>query len=337
MSTTPNPTRLLALATGFWSSKVLLSAVELGLFTTLGRGPMAGEDIGRTLGLHPRSSRDFLDALVSLGLLLRDEDGLYANTPETAAYLDAAEPTAIVGFMEMCAHRLYPFWGKLTPALRSGRAQNESDGDADFFAKIYADPARLKSFLQAMTGISRGAAKAIAQNFPWDRYRTFADIGCAQGCLPTEVAAVHSHLTGIGFDLPEVAPVFEDYIAVQGLSGRLRFQAGDFFVNDLPEADVLVMGHILHDWDLDGKKLLLAKALAALPRGGALIVHEALIDDDRRSNTFGLLMSLNMLIETPGGFDFTGADCSAWMKEIGFTQIRVEHLDGADSMVVGIK
>jgi len=188
-----------------------------------------------------------------------------------------------------------------------------------------------------MTGVSLGAARAIAQKFPWKDYRTFADVGAAQGAVPVQVALAHPALTGCGFDLAVVRPIFEEYVACFGLSERLRFQAGDFFADPLPGADVLVMGHVLHDWDLDQKRLLLRKALDVLPRGGALIVYEAIIDDERRANAFGLLMSLNMLIETAGGFDFSGADCAAWMREVGFRTAYVEPLVGHDSMVVGIK
>ena len=121
------------------------------------------------------------------------------------------------------------------------------------------------------------------------------------------------------------------------LEDRLSFSHGSFFTDPLPSADVLVMGHILHDWNLDEKMMLLGKAYDALPEGGALVVYEALIDDDRRENVLGLLMSLNMLIETPGGFDYTGADCQAWMREVGFRSTRVEQLVGPDSMVIGVK
>ncbi len=151
------------------------------------------------------------------------------------------------------------------------------------------------------------------------------------------MARAHAHITGGGFDLPVTGPIFEEYVNSFRLGQRLRFFPGDFFTDPLPKADVLAMGHILHDWDLEEKKLLLAKAYAALPAGGALIIFESLIDDDRCQNTFGLLMSLNMLIELKGGFDFTGADCSAWMTEAGFRNIRVEHLIGPDSMVIGLK
>ena len=337
MSHTVAPDNIMQLGLGFWASKTLLSAVELGLFTELAKGSMTAEAVGERLNLHPRALRDFLDALVSLRVLERDSAGLYGNTPESDMFLDRAKPSYIGGMLEMANARLYPFWGSLTEGLKTGRPQNEARSGGNFFEALYADPARLENFLSAMTGLSLGAARAIAEKFPWSDYRTFIDIGGAQGGVPVQVALAHTHLTGGVFDLPGVGPVFEEYVARHGLSDRLRFHAGDFFNDKLPTADVLVMGHILHDWNLEEKRMLLKKAYDALPEGGALIVFEALIDDDRRENTFGLLMSLNMLIETPGGFDYTGADCSQWMREAGFRQTRVEHLAGPDSMVVGFK
>jgi O-methyltransferase/methyltransferase family protein len=327
------------LGLGFWGSKTLLSAVELGLFTELAKeGSLDAETLSERLMLHPRSARDFLDALVALGMLERNNHDQYANTTETDLFLDRAKPSYIGGILEMANARLYPFWGSLTEALRTGEIQNEAKGGGeDFFAAIYADPARLKGFLKAMSGLSLGSAIAIANKFPWDRYETFVDVGTAQGGLPVQVALAHEHLSGGGFDLPSVGPIFEEYVVSQGLSDRLRFYPGDFFEDPLPEADVLVMGHILHDWDLEVKRMLLSKAYEALPEGGALIAYDAVIDDDRRENVFGLLMSLNMLIETTGGFDYTGADCTSWMRQTGFREARVEHLVGPDSMVIGIK
>jgi hypothetical protein len=188
-----------------------------------------------------------------------------------------------------------------------------------------------------MTGISHGANMAIAKKFPWSEYKSAVDVGTAQGDLITQVALANPHIAGIGFDLPEVAPIFEDYIAENGLSGRVCFHPGSFFDSPIPQADVVMMGHILHDWNLDEKKMLIRKAYEALPAGGALIVYESIIDDGRSKNSFGMLMSLNMLIETPGGFDYTAADCIGWMNEAGFRDTRSEHLVGPDSMVIGIK
>ena len=332
----PSPERIMQLGCGFWGSKTLLSAVELGVFTELAKGPLDGKTLASRLGLHARSYRDFFDALVALGVLERRRD-LYFNAPETEQLLDRAKPSYMGGILEMANARLYAAWGALTQGLRTGERQNETKDGADFFQELYSDPRRLREFLQAMTGVSMGAAKAIARKFPWDRYKTFVDVGTAQGGAAVQIARAHRHLSGVGYDLPTVGAIFEDYVRSFGLNDRLRFAAGDFFKDPLPAADVLVMGHILHDWNLEEKKRLIAKAYATLPPGGAFLVYEALIDDDRRRNAFGLLMSLNMLIETPGGFDYTGADCSQWMREAGFRETRVEHLVGPDSMVIGIK
>jgi SAM-dependent methyltransferase len=327
---------ILQLGLAFWGSKALLSAVELGLFTALAKGPLEANVLTKRLALHPRSARDFFDALVALSMLRRTGTR-YANTPETSLFLDRGKPSYVGGILEMCNARLYHFWGSLTEALRTGTPQNEAKTGEDFFGTLYADPKRLEGFLKAMTGISQGTAQAMARKFPWRQYRSFADVGCAQGGVAAEIALAHKHLTGEGMDLPVVRPIFEEYARTKGVDKRLRFHAGDFFKDPLPKTDVLIMGHILHDWNLDEKKMLLRKAYEALPSGGAVIVHEAIIDDARKKNALGLLMSLNMLIETPGGFDFTGADCVRWMKEAGFTRTKVEKLVGPDSMVVGIK
>ncbi|MDH4098710.1 MAG: acetylserotonin O-methyltransferase [Nitrospira sp.] len=337
MATTKlTPAKILRLGTGFWGSKTLLSAIELGVFTELGKGALDGEALRTRLQLHPRSARDFFDALVALGMLKR-VGARYANTSETALFLDRNKPSYVGGILEMCNARLYGFWGSLTDGLRTGRPQNEVKTGGDFFRTLYGDPQRLEGFLQAMTGLSIGSAQVIAKKFPWKKYRTFVDVGCAQGGLAVEVALAHKHLNGGGMDLPVVQPVFEAYAQARGVGKRLRFHPGDFFKDPLPTCDVVIMGHILHDWNLEEKMLLLRKSYEALAPGGALIVHEALIDDERRRNAFGLLMSLNMLIETHGGFDFTGADCRKWMKEAGFKRTQVTPLAGPDGMVVGFK
>ena len=337
MSGKLSPEKILQTGLAFWPSKTLLSAIEIGVFTELARGPERFEPLSGRLGLHPRSARDFLDTLVALGFLTRSGD-LYANTPETDVFLVRTKPTYVGGVLEMANHRLYPFWGHLTEALRTGQPQNEvKGGGPGVFETLYADPARLKQFLSAMSGISRGANMTIALKFPWKDYRTFVDVGTAQGDLATQIVLANQHVRGTGFDLPEVAPIFEEYVQNAGIADRLTFEPGSFFERDLPKADVVLMGHILHDWDLPTKKMLVKKAFDAVPSGGALVVYEAIIDDDRSKNAFGLLMSLNMLIETEGGSDYTAADCMGWMTEAGFTSTRTEHLIGPDSMVIATK
>jgi hypothetical protein len=330
------PDHILKLGLGFWGSKTLLSALELGLFTELAKGPKTGEALRTTLGLHARSSRDFFDALVALGMLDRKGDK-YRNTPETDLFLDRNKPSYVGGILEMANARLYGFWGSLTEGLRTGVPQNEAKTGGNLFETIYGTPESLKGFLKAMTGLSIGGGRAMAAKFPWKKYKTFIDVGGAQGGVAVQLALAHKHLSGGNYDLPVVGPIFEEYVRSFKLEGRLKFHPGDFFKDPIPSADVIIMGHILHDWNLEEKRALVAKAYASLPKGGAYVVHEAIIDDDRRKNAFGLLMSLNMLIETRGGFDYSGADCRKWMKEAGFKSTSVVPLIGPDSMVIGIK
>ena len=331
------PDKIMQLGMAFWGSKTMLSAIELELFTHLGEKPLTLDSLKDRLKLHERSAHDFFDALVALGLLHKN-DGHYSNTPETDHFLDKSKPSYMGGMLEMANHRLYRFWGNLTAGLKTGEPQNEiKQGEPSLFEAVYGDPIKLEGFLKAMTGLSMGANVEVARKFPFKKHKTHIDIGGAQGGLPVQVALAHPHITGGNFDLPVVQPVFEDYVQSFNLQNRLKFQPGNFFEDDLPGADVISMGHILHDWNQKEKDMLIQKAYDALPHCGALIVVESIIDDARKENAFGLLMSLNMLIETPGGFDFTGADCCGWMEKAGFKKTEVVHLMGPDSMVIGIK
>jgi SAM-dependent methyltransferase len=327
------------LGTAFRGSKTLLSAVELGVFSELAAaGALDGEVLRERLGLHPRSATDFFDALVALGMLER-EDGRYANTPATELFLDRAKPSYMGGILEMINVRHYSHWGSLTEALRTGLPQNEAKDKVEKnpFEVLYADPVRLAQFARSMTSVSASPARIIAAKFPWQEHSSVIDVGCAEGAVPVQIALMHEHIIGGGFDLPELESIFDAYVAGFGLGERLGFTAGDFFTDPLPRADVLIMGHILHGHGFAERRLLLQKAYDALSGGGALIVYDAIVDDERRSNVDGLLMSLNMLVQTPGGSEYTGVDCRAWMQEAGFRESYVEHLVGPTSMVVGIK
>lgn len=337
----PSPAPILEIGMGFWASKALLSAVELGLFTALAEGPKTGAELERALGLHPRATYDFLDALVALGLLARRGDGAegrYMNTPATALYLDRASPRYMGGLLEMANSRLYPFWGDLTPALRTGKPQNEIKQDGrPMFDALYADPARLEQFMAAMAGVSRANFEAFADKFDFSPFRTLADIGGATGQLASIVAARHPHLACRSCDLPVVRPIAERRIAEAGLAGRVAAEEIDFLKDEFPRADVITMGMILHDWNLDHKKMLIAKAWRALPAGGAFVAIENIIDDARRENAFGLMMSLNMLIEFGDAFDFTGADFTSWCLEAGFSRCEILPLAGPASAAIAYK
>jgi SAM-dependent methyltransferase len=330
------PDRIIAIGHGFKAAKALLSAVELGLFTALADERVEAGTLRQRLGLDPRGACDFFDALVALGFLVRDETGRYANARAAALYLDRKQPTYIGGELEFANARQFGPWAQLTEALRSGRPQSGARAEGDYMA-YYSDADTTDNVIKGMTGGTVLAARALVQKFPWRDYQTIVDIGTAQGCLPVQIAAAHPHLVGGGFDLPPLRPYFEAYVHEHGLADRLTFMPGDFFRDPLPPSDVIVMGRVLHNWDLATKKMLLAKAYEALRPGGALVIYERLIDNERRVNASGLLASLNMLVMTAGGLDFSGADCTAWMSEAGFSDMLVEPLTGELSMVSGSK
>jgi hypothetical protein len=335
------PERIFDVGMGFWPAKVLLSAVELGVFTALGAAAKTAEELRAALGLHARAIPDFPDALVALGFLGRDGDGAtarYRNTAESAAFLDQRSPRYVGGFLEMASARLYPFWGDLTEGLRTGRPQNElKRTGTSMFAELYRDPARLEQFMHAMSGISGGNFSAFAERFDFSPYRTLCDVGGATGQLSCIVAARHPHLRCTTLDLPVVVPIAERRIAAEGLADRVTARTIDFFADPFPAADVITMGMILHDWNLEKKLHLIRAAYEALPAGGAFVAIEHLIDDGRRANAFGLLMSLNMLIEFGDAFDYTGADFARWCGDVGFAETRVIPLTPTASAAVAYK
>lgn len=337
----PEPTAILQTAFAFWSSKVLLTAVEFGLFTKLSDRRVTGKELGAELGLHSRGISDFFDALVAMRFLDREGDGesaRYFNPPATALYLDEHSPRYVGGWLVMLNDRLFKFWHDLPEALRTGQPQNETKhGQKGIFEELYKELPKLEQFMGAMTGLSRINFEALAAKFDFSKFKTVCDVGGATGLLSIEVAKKHPHLRCTSFDLPPVEPIARKHIAAAGLSDRIGTACGDFFKDPLPKADVITMGMILHDWNLEKKMHLIRSAYAALPPGGALVAIEALIDDARRENVFGLLMSLNMLIEFGDAFDYCACDFRSWCSEVGFQRFDVVHLAGPSSAVIAYK
>ncbi|HEX8530824.1 MAG TPA: methyltransferase [Cytophagales bacterium] len=335
------PARIFETGMGFMATKTLLAAIKLELFTLLGENAVPGPAIGERLRLHPRSLYDFLDALVALGFLQRDGQGegaLYENTPETGLFLDKNKPSYVGGILEMANDRLYRFWADLEEGLRTGKPQNEVKYTGKpLFEAIYADPDVLRQFLGAMAGIQAGTFAALAETFDFENYHSLCDIGGANALLSVTVARQHPHLNITSLDLPPVELIAREHAAQAGLAERITVASLDMMSQPFPKADVITMGNILHDWDETQKKHLIRKAYEALPKDGALVVIENIIDDERQRNAFGLLISLNMLIETEGGFDYTHADFNRWALEAGFRATTKISLAGPASAIVAYK
>jgi len=336
-----DPSKIMQIGMGFFASKTLLTAVNMGLFTYLAQEELSGKSIQSKLGLHNRGLYDFLDALVALGFLKRrglKESSFYSNSADANFFLDKNKPNYIGGILEMSNNRLYPFWNDLEEGLKTGNPQNEiKSGGKNLFETLYADENRLREFLNAMAGVQKGNFNAFSKGFDFSKYNTLCDIGGAGGFLSLQIAQDHEHMKCISFDLPQVVPIALDNIKSMGDESKVTIKSGDFFVDAFPKADIITMGNILHDWGTKDKKYLIQKAFDSLPEGGALVVIENIIDNNRCENAFGLFVSLNMLIETPEGFDFTGDDFKKWVTEIGFKETSLMPLTGPASAAIAIK
>ncbi|WP_435623396.1 methyltransferase [Flagellimonas sp.] len=336
-----NPSKIMQIGMGFWASKTLLTAVNMRLFTHLANGTMTGQEIQNKLALNSRSLFDFLDTLVALGFLNRSglkENAVYGNSDDSALFLDKNKPSYIGGILEMSNNRLYPFWNDLEECLKTGKPQNETkNGGKPLFEAIYANEDRLREFIHGMGGVQAGNFMKLADDFDFSIYNTLCDVGGSGANLSIHIVKNNGHIRCISFDLPPVSPIAKENVEHFGLGDRIEVRSGDFFKDELPRADVITMGNILHDWGSDDKLLLIKKAYNALPEGGALIVIENIIDDERNKNAFGLMMSLNMAIETDQGFDFTASDFTQWAKEVGFSRTNVMPLTGPSSAVIAFK
>jgi precorrin-6B methylase 2 len=340
----PTPEHIMQVGLGFWASKTLLAAVNFQLFTILAeKEKLSASQIKDKLNLKStdRYVYDFLDTLTALGFLQREgllKTALYSNAPDTNIFLDKKKQSYIGGILEMANNRLYGFWGNLETGLLTGLPQNEiKDGADNPFEELYQSPEKLREFAHAMSGIQMGNFIAFAQKFDFGKYKTLTDVGGSGAMLSIMVAKHQPHMQCISFDLPPVAPIAQENIDQIGLSARVKTKNGDFFKDDLPKADVVTMGNILHDWDEEKKLLLIKKAYEALPAGGAFVTIENVIDEERKENAFGLMMSLNMLIETGKGFDYTFSDFTGWTKSAGFKQTTIIPLTGPTSAAIAYK
>src|SRR6476646_7386465 len=305
-NTSLTPSKIMQIGMGFWASKVLLTAVKLKLFTMLAEKPLTAKMIQGRLrfGCSERHIYDWLDALVSLGFLERDgllEKAHYSNAADVDLFLDKNKRSYMGGILEMANSRLDRLWNDLEEGLRTGEPQNEAKGathgNMDFFTELYKDERALQEFMDAMSGIQTGNFMTLVNAFDFDKYQTLLDVGGADGWLSIQVCLRHPQIKCITFDLPPVAPIAEKKIAAFHLSDRIQTASGDFLKDDLPKADLITMGNILHGLNEPEKQKLVKKVYDILPEGGAFMAIENVIDEERRQNTFGLLMSLNMLIE----------------------------------------
>jgi hypothetical protein len=324
------PADIIEAGTAFCTAKCMLSALEIGLFASLAEGPASLEEIQRRHGLHGRAVRDFTAVLVILGLL-EHEDGRFRNAPIAERYLVRGTPSYVGGFLERADHMLYPAWGRFTALLRTGKPTAEAD-----YMDMIGDPVKLHQFLGMMDALTTLIAPELAAAFDWERHRSVLDIGGARGNLVGNLVKLRPHLNGAVFDLPQMGKPFAEHVDSLGLTDRVTFHAGNFFDDPLPHADVMVIGHVLHDWAPADCRMLIGKAYDALPAGGALVIYDRMIDDEL-TDLANLVVSLDMMLTTPGGAEYTPAEYRSWLTDTGFEAAAAVRLGDTDTLVAGHK
>jgi hypothetical protein len=325
---TSTPAGILRLGNAFCDAQALLTATELDLFSCLHGGPATEEEIRQRLGLHGRGLGDLLALLTALGLLERDEDGSYGNAAGADRYLVRGSDNYIGGFLIRAKRNLYPAWGNLDEALRTGSKQSAGD-----FAEVTRRPELLKQFIGMMDALTQQLAPELSKAIDWSVYGSVLDVGGCRGNLAGHLVKAHPHLTGKVFDLPAMRPHFDEHIAGMGLTGALTFHGGDFFRDGLPSADVVVLGHVLHDWDRQQRAELIGKTFAAVNPGGLLLVYDRMLSEGP-GLVENLVISLDMLLVTDGGSEYPAEEIHEHARAAGFDSTSQQSLSDYDTLVI---
>ncbi|CAM3691121.1 methyltransferase [Kibdelosporangium persicum] len=321
------PAGIIRLCNAFCDAKALLTAAELDLFTVLHAGPLTEEEIRLRLELHGRGLRDFLQLLVALGLVEK-QDGHYRNAPGADRYLVRHMPTYVGGFLHRANNNLYPAWGRLTEALRTGKPQAAGD-----FEQVLRNPEVLGQFVRMMDALTQVLGPRLIEAFDWTGYRTVLDVGGCRGNMAGQIVKAHPGLTGHVLDLPQMEPFFDEHMAALGLTGEVRFHGGNFFHDPLPRADLVILGHVLHDFDQEHRKTLVHRACEAVLPGGALLVYDRMLDEEP-THVENLVISLDMLLVSDGGSEYPAGEIREHAAGAGFTRFHAEPLGDYDTLVV---
>jgi SAM-dependent methyltransferase len=331
-----NPGPIMGVMAGYWQVRLLLAAVEHDVFSELSGRPATSAELAGRLGLVPQGTHDLLAGLSHLGLLAL-EDGKFANSATAEVFLVRDRTEYLGGYLQFCDQELNPAWDGLPAALRTGKPQNPAAVDGNPYDTLYQDAEATDGFLDSMDLLTASLAATMSR-YDWSRYGSFVDIGGARGSFAHHVVSQNPHLTGAVFDLPPLKAAFTRQMERLGeLPSPVTFYGGDFFTDKLPEADVLIFGHVLHNWNADDRIRLLKSAYESVKPGGAVFVYDPMSEGDLPAMN-SVLAGLAMLVWSRGGHEYSVEELHGWLKEAGF---RPETADAVvlddDVLVIGHK
>jgi 8-O-methyltransferase len=317
---------------GYWQVRMLLAAIEHDVFTELSGRSATAAEVADNLGLVQLGSHDLLTGLSHLGLLEMDS-GKFTNSATADRFLVRGRTEYLGGYLRFCAQDLNPAWDGLATALRTGKPQNRAAVDGNPYDTLYQDAGATDGFLDSMDLLSTPIAMAMSR-FDWSRYTSFVDVGGARGHFAHQVVLLNPHLTGAVFDLPQLEPAFTRHMdSLGGAASPITYHGGDFFTGKLPEADVLVLGHVLHNWSVPDRVALLKNAYDSVRPGGAVFVYDPMAGGDEPS-MHAVLAGLTMLVWSRGGHEYSVQELHGWLEEAGFRPETAEVADLHDDVLV---
>jgi acetylserotonin N-methyltransferase len=333
----PDPTPVLDLIEAFRHSKTMFTALTLGVFDRLHRGPARAAELAADLGFHAGALERLLDGCAALGLL-RKENGLYSNQPVAEHYLYSGSPDTLNGYVRYSDEALFRMWGNLGDAVREGtpRWRQTWGVEGAIFSGFYRSDAAMRDFLGGMHGFGMLTSPRVAAAFDLSRFRRMVDLGGGTGHLAIAACRHYPQLRAVVFDLPRVTALARETISLAGFDDRIRTHDGDFFAGDLPEGDLYAAGRILHDWDDRKVTALLRTVARQLPPGGALLVAEKLLNEDGVGPLDANMQSLNMLVVAEGRERSLG-EYTALLRGAGFAEVAGRRTGAALDAILAVK
>jgi acetylserotonin N-methyltransferase len=314
----PDPTPVSTLIEAFRWSKTMFTAASFGIYDRL---PATLGSLAEDLQVNPDALQRLLDGNIGLGLLERRGEAYY-NKPVAEVYLRKESPHSLLGYILYSDRVLYNMWSHLDDAVREGtnRWKQSFGTDGPIFDHFFRTEDDLRTFVMGMHGFGVTSSPAVVRAFDLSRFHRLVDLGGATGHLTIAACEAYHDLQGVVLDLERVIPVAREIVSQSPAASRISCVAGDFFEGDLPPADLYSLGRILHDWAQPKIEKLLSRIRKSLAPGGALLIAERILNDDKSGPTNALMQSLNMLICTEGK-ERTLEEYRALLQAAGFSNV----------------
>jgi acetylserotonin N-methyltransferase len=333
----PDPAPVLDLIDAFRRSKTMFAAVAMGIFDRLYQAPATAAQLAASLGVNAGALERLLDGCAALGLL-RKQDGVDENQPVAETYLCTASPHSLHGYIRYSNDALYPMWGHLEDAVKEGtpRWKQTFGIEGGIFSGFFRTEEAMRDFLLGMHGFGMLSSPKVVAAFDLQRFRRITDLGGATGHLAIAACERYPAMTGVIFDLPPVAAMAREQVALSAARDRIEVVPGDFFRDTLPEADLFAAGRVLHDWSDEKIDRLLRRIFQTLPIGGALLIAERLLNEDGVGPAAANMQSLNMLVATEGR-ERSLSEYTLLLKTVGFSEVAGVRTGAALDAILAVK